>query len=687
MMKKNIIFFINAIVCLFIFLFIIYMQKDACFIRHDFSLPYYVDFKRFVLDGRIPATILSYLSINLIPSVLNINPNDFRLYFVSVIFALNMVLLCIIWTKSFFISSNDNKDRGFAKLQSLFVFVLSFLLLFIPIDYGSSNFYRTLFLDIRECVVFFEYEFCYVFYFLFMYILLAIINSNKKYGKIQTRLIIINSFFCGLWNEHVNASIFFTLLFLFFIYFIFDRVKLKNRNFLPLLVPFFIGMICFYLFSDYSLNLNTIAAHKYSISQSIGLLKNNFVDFNKEYFSYLFLKNLWAFIFIIVLFCICCIEKIKNAKNILLICFAILFGHLVVNYMYILFQDIGYLFTRTTMVILHNLILSFIIIVLIGVIYNNTKYKYIKIMINLILIGVVLFLIKNAVDNIGKIQSSQYNIRKLLYQTDEISLVYSILGESAILPISVFYNDINGNTGIFLFQDKLEYLNKEQSDKYLLKRYFSEPFFEYKDYFKRQYKYDYNGFSIQSDEMAIKEFSKRLKILQDIVHIEEGERKKDIKFSDLNKYKNIKITVDELNRININDENKYIILKAKANILFNEQNYIEAIKLYEDYLHQNPDDFDALLKIAQIYQKEKTYKKTEEIYNRLHRLDPHNIYFVCSLLIYKDILNSDQTLINTTVNEINSLLKSDMLAAFNFALYREYRNIREISQKYNIQLP
>lgn len=640
---SNKILFANLFVFFIIFVIITVLQMNNCNIRHDFSIfEYHHDFKKTILDGRIPARYLSLLFIDFIPSLFHLNPNDVRSTLCAVFIAFSILFLCIIWVKSFFITE-ENKSSILFKIESSFLAILSFLCILLPtgILYDISKNYL---LNMKELVVFFEYNFIIIFYFLFFIFLFNILFKRITYKQYLYILISINSFFCGIWSEHINVRILLCLLILIFILYFSNKKLLINRQFyLYCLIPFLIGTTFFFIFSDYILTNNMVAGHEYSYADFANSIKINFNSFFEGYVKHLFINDIFLYIILIILSISLYIIKPNYYKEIMILCYILLISQLLTSFIYILFVNIpgGFIYSRESMIIFQTIQLDFIILLMLGCMYCGSKNIIIKYTVNFFIIISIIFYFFILFSSIRNIVNSSYEIKHSLLKLDKITLVYNILGDNAILPFSIFFNSNTGCSRIFIFQD--EYIGMNKTDFYnaVKKQYFDANVTGYSIYFRNQYNREMLGFTIVDSETAEKEYSKRLlilsKFLGDVSYLKLED--KSLLFTPLYKFSNIHLSINDLDYIekNYDDVDKYIILKAKANIFFKQRNWDKAIDLYNRYIEKYPNDYNSLLNIAEIHLYNKNYNEAEKIYKYLITIDKENKYLSNKLSILTNI--------------------------------------------------
>ena len=388
---------------------------------------------------------------------------------------------------------------------------------------------------------------------------------------------------------------------MFALFLIFDKEKILKKELLYLIIPFFIGIVMYYITSDYILfGFNgTAAGHKFNIKQNLSIMYTYLYEFNKGYLDYIFYLDKFVYLFILISSVFILLKRTKRSYMILIICFSILLAHLITCYSYVIFID--KIYTRQSLVIFHSLILAFILFILLGELYNSNKSKIIKSFVIIFLICITLNYGRIFLNNYSDLMNENSNAKQYLYKLDEINLIYNILGESSILPVSIFYNDIYKQTKIFIFQDDIKGYSPTDYKKLFFKHNFSQFYKEYHTYFNKVYKKDLIGFYVVDDETAYKELKKRINILNNFIENKDKNSSKKLNFNNLFKYRDIKINFQDIEKINITNENKYILLKIKAFLEYKNHNYTSAIMLYKEYLTKYPDDYDALINLALIY--------------------------------------------------------------------------------------
>lgn len=637
--KDNIIIFLNILMFIFIFWIVFLFQSNFYIVIHDYFSPFLEEFN---YSCRIPAAVLYRFTQNILPKVLSIHSQDFIVGIGAFIKSALFMSVCCVFSLGFFINSKESFKN---KCQmNLIVFPLCFILSSC-LFYSEFDFY-TSFGQIKETVVYFEYFAGLLFYFAFFVCFLYVIPKNEKISLFLKILIILNSFLLGFWNELFNVATFFSIVLLFIFFIIFRYNNFHIRKLLIFVVPFFIGLICFYIYSDYFTG-DSIASHVYGENELITTIKSSFIPFFECYFNTLFIDKLIFWFAIIILSFLIYTKKYYN--NILLITvFSIIAGYLIMNLFLIIYKDApdvgysGFLFDRNLYKCLYINVMGFVIVILLGCLYNEyEKYrKYIAgILLLLLLLLTSVFFTRYKYSN-----TEDLNNRAVCYLFEKILVTYHLLGEHAIMPKSVLnVKEYGLYMYIYPFNHNFNYKMNEDNFKDGLfinsmeNRYFDKPYIYFYYYFQYEYGMKFIGMRFVDDQVAYKELIKRLKLLNSIKRIKRINRRGNIKkisFEPLKELKDRgKITLEDINKIKVDKGNENIILKLKAYIYYRDGDFNKSLNLYNDYLVKNPNDFDALINVADIYMKKNNINKAYEIYNLLHELNPDNLTFMYKLLI------------------------------------------------------
>ena len=642
--KKNIIILLNICVFCIIFYVLFLFQQYFYLVYHDYLIPYIINGVS-PEWGRIPSSFLYRLTKEVLPNLLNIHPQDSVSSIEAVIKSISFLAICTIALSGFYATAKEKFK--IIRIESLFVLPCLFFLMGIPILWPS--YHNMYFGRIEESVVYFEYFFCFIFYFAF-FILFIYINLIQKNISLFSKVIfVVTSFLLGFWNELFNVATFFSLLIIFLIFLRYKKMIIKKENLL-LILPFLFGIFCFYFFSNYMTGTKLVN-YSYNWHNLFYNIKLNFIDFIKMYIQCMFITK--VYFYLVIFFVIISLWKRRNynINIILLTCLSILLGYLIMNLSLIIYRETpnlnysGFLFQRELYQIIYVNILEFIIILLLGCYYFEFYFYRKKILIGIIIADLILLSI--FIPHYRWIQEEKRDIKILAYNIEKDILVYSILGELAMLPASYLKEEKVFSREIFMFDDKYRFereFSDYDIDKYsqLMKnRYFDSYCVLHSYYLTHEYNREFMGVVFVDDKIANIELKKRLKLLKIEDETKEDIIKKGISFNNLNKYRDYKLTLDDINNMEVNNENKDIILKAKAYLYYKNNDIQESLKLYLEYLKKKPDDIAALKNTADLYIKLCQFNKAESYYLKLNKIDNRNQTFLFQLLkiyyyYYKD---------------------------------------------------
>ncbi len=633
--RKFIIFF-NIIVICILFYILYSFQQYFYLVYHDYFIPYVI--RDFCPDwGRIPASFLYRFTKEFLPNLLSIHPQDIVSSFEAILKTISFLLICIVFALVFFLNKRE-KDK-ILSLESIFICITSFCLLGIPIMYPS--YHNMYFGRIEESVVYFEYSFCLLFYFAFFIFLIYLTTKSKTFNSFQKILIILNAFLLGFWVELFNVSTFFAVVFFLILVSIFNKEVLKNRNLWLVIAAFLIGMFCFYVFSGYSSGTKLLA-YSYNWDSLIYNLKYCSYDFLKEYMKYMFWNNRYVYLILIILIIFLFRKKSYNVNLIIIAALSILLGYLAMNLSLIIYIEPqtlhhdGFLFTREMYQILQLNVFEFVILMLLGAFYYE-YYAFRKLILVLIILTNI-FLLSIFIPNYIQIQKEKSNTKQLVYMLEKNILVYSIFGETVILPESYLKRREIFSREIFMLDDQYDFsgesmdISMNEYLKYMKNKYLDSRYFLQTYYFEETYNKKFKGVIFVDDKIAQEELDKRLKLLNFKKETQKDILENDISFNKLNNYKDYMLKLSDIRKIKINKENENIVLKAEAYLHYVNGEFKPALKLYSLYLKKVPNDIDALQNIADIYLRLKDVKKAEEIYLKLHKIDKNNLSFLYELL-------------------------------------------------------
>ena len=634
--KKRIIIFLNIVVFCILFYIVYSFQKYFYLVYHDYLIPYMVtgigpDF------GRIPASFLYRLTKIILPDILSIHSQDFVTSVEAVIKSISFMSICVVFCSGFF--ANAKEKFKIFNIENLIVLPLSFLLLATPISLPYCH--NMYFGRMEESVVFFEYFFCFLFYFAFFILFLYINFKDNKINILIKTIIVLNSFLLGFWVELFNVSTLFSIMIFTIILYIYDKKLLQNKNLFLLIVPFFLGISCFYIFSGYSSGTKLVG-YSYDWGDLFYNIKSYLFDFIKYYIKYMFLNNIVFYIVISILTYCLWKRRYNNGRTInivLITCYSILIGYLIMNLSLIIYREApgtgysGFLLQREMYQILYLNVLEFVILILLGAFYYEYQNQRKKILF-VLAIGIVLSL-SVFIPNNTAIQKEKIETKEVVYDIEKRVMVFGLFGEITLLPESYLKQEKIYNREVFMFNNKYKFETKYNIDKYAIfmkNRYFSDFYLLNCDYFEHEYGKKFAGVIFVDDKIADMELEKRLQLLNFKKETEKDILENDISFASLDKYINYELTFDNIKKLKVNKKNKDVILKATAYINYRDGKYKNALVLYQRYLKADPNDIDALINVADIYLRTKNISKAEKIYLKLHNLDTKNLSFLYELL-------------------------------------------------------
>ena len=660
--KSNILILFNITVLLFVFFIVFNYQHYIFLYKHDSTL-YYID-KIPPVTQRIPATLIYYFMNIFIPDKMNLHFQDYQSSYGAFIISCIYVVICYLFTNLFYITKNDKIPAIIQKDFSI-LFLLSFLLLTVPVFYLLTSFEITYyFLWIDEVLHFCEYFLGYIFLLPFLIILgKIIINETKIKNNFILFFFCICAFLSSFWNELFSLTVFFTSIILMICLFIANKqLLLKNKELTLIILCAILGTLCFFLPGDHF-------SHKYSIINMLYENLSRFPIFIEKYFKFIFFKKyiFWSLIILISLFIIRKKSTLNNQKinkkinNTFMLCFSLLSGYLTTClfeiFGYGIIFNLDYSFMREFDNIFYNHLLIITIYILSSALYYQLSGKIEK---NIIRSGIfIVFTIFSyiLIQEYPKLTELKCRIKILLYKIEKTNLIYSSFGETSLLKKdNKEYNILKRRAGIFAFGNirfnDLNYVNSLYTNGY-----------QY--YFIYTYKNNFIGFSFVDNNLAEKELSRRMKLLDERMETDKELKENGIKFNKLKKKYEYKIlTLNNIDEM----ENKYgksdILEKAKAYINFKNKNYNAALSLYNEYLQTHPNDFDSLFNTAKIYSVYKNYKKEKETYLKLISLDPQNLEFNYN---YLKILYEQDKDYHTALKICNKLLEKE--ANINIFIY------------------
>lgn len=650
--KQSIIPIINIFLIGILFFITFKYQQYFTLTGHDYFL-----FEQLMYDinstSRIPGAILMLLFDYLLPNALNISRMSYINELYAVIKSVFFLQICFCFSLGFFITAR--KKNLLSQPVFFTIIALSFLLLTSNPIFINEPRLDYLFCNIYESARFYEYFYALAFYFVFFISLVYSLNKKEKINLPLKIFFLLSSFLLVFWNELTLLSTLFALIILVLSFFILKKKQHVNKFFVSIIVSICIGAFFYIISSDYISGTN-IATYEYSWDTLFVNIKNYYVDFIKEYIKYnIFYQKFFLITIFALSFCIIKINSLNNSLNkcIVITSFTFLTGWLIMNLFFFGAIDIfgtDYLFKRDEYIYLYRNILEFIIISLSGCIYfQKPKFKPIFVILCIFL---SIFLACNLKYCYGQQTERMKNTRNLAYNVEKINIIYSLFGESAILPIS-YCNDDLRMMRVFRLCDLFKYEKKEDFEQFMKDKYFTPEYSHYRIYFEAQYPLQFYGFQFKEDTYAQEELQKRISILQEIPGYENFEESDFRQLKRLSELDINKSLLDELAKSNID---KNLIKKYTAFYYYKNEDYSSAINLYKEYLSKIPDDFEALSNLYESYMKINDTKNAEKILNRLIKADNNNIYNLFKLLELNFYIKKDY---NNSLNIINFMLQTE----------------------------
>ena len=678
MVKKlleNKVLIINIIVSLIVLFLIILSQKHTCLIRHGYTYPW------FNIDncGRFPSFCYEYLFNNFLPSLLNVHPSDFRsgggigcLILSSLYF-----IICVLFANAFFINSEDKKNI-FKRKEFGLIIILSFLLLSLPLGYLDGDYKNYFRLD--DLATHAEYFFNYIPLFIYLYFFFYCVKNkgNIKLKKIHLFILIIFSFMTGAYGEITNLTAFFSSVIMLVFLFFFDKERLSNKNILYPLTPLFLGMIHYYVICN---NFIDTGLRQHNLNFFAMLIETwESIEIFLIRFYFVTIKSKIVYWVIICLLSFEIFKKNDKTNNIcVLFVLSCIFGYIVTNLLTVFWGSSAYgcfMFERDFHDFIQVNLLEWSIFVLLGLIYSfKERRNAVKIifLLSIFIFGLILCI------TYSKINDEKNVIKKASYNINKYCLMYSTLGETAILPkeyLEIF--------DVFPF---ISFENGVKKDIASIKnKYIGAKFFLHRRYYLGVYKQNLKGVIFVDDGVAEKELDKRLELLDETKEDMNLPKGKYISFNNLyKKYKGKKFTSDELLKIEERKGTSPILTKAIAYAYYQEKEYDKSIELYKEYLKEAPNDFDANLNIGDMYTEKQEYEIALEYLNRLISIDFENLMFLYKILnIYTYGQKNKQKAIELC-NKMISIDEKIYASFLNKALIYYYFGDKENAEKVLIE--
>lgn len=650
--KQHIVHIINIFIITVLFFIIFKYQQNYTLIGHDYFLG-----KQLMFDINSSSRLLpSMLFISfdyLLPQALNIPRMSYISELYAVIKSVFFLQICFCFSLGFFITVQ--KKNLLSQPVFFIIVVLSFLLLTSNPIFLNAPRLEYLFCNTYESARFYEYFFVLAFYFVFFISLIYSLNKKEKINLPLKIFFLLNAFLLSLENELTLLSTFFAIIILVLSLFVFKEKQYFNKFFVLIIASFYIGAFFYVIFSDYVSGTH-IATYEYNWDMLFLNIKNYYVDFFKEYIKYNIFDQRFFLIAIFALsFFIIKTNSSNNSLNKLVVItsFAFLTGWLIMNLFFICAIDIfgtDYLFKRSEYIYLYRNILEFIIITLSGCIYyQHPKFKTIFITFCIFL---SLFLSCNLKYYYVRQSEKMRNTRNLAYNIEKINVIYSLFGESVILPIS-YCNDDLRYYKVFRLNDQFGYMNKENLAQFMRDKYFTPEYSFYKVYFETQYSLKFYGFQFKKDTYAQEELQKRINILKGIPGYENLE---DLNFRQLKRLSELNINKSLIDELSKTSKYKNLIKKYTAFYYYKNKDYSSAINLYKEYFNEIPDDFDVLSNLYESYMKINNSANAEKVLLLLIKADKNNIYNLFKLLELNFYIKKDY---NNSLKIINFMIQTE----------------------------
>lgn len=668
-LKNNYILLLNLIVLFILFYITLKYQQYFCLNDEEYfmygNMMSFSDIINNQGGGRLLAAngLFFYKYLAFLSGV----PQDFASGIGAFIKTVFFSFIALSFSFGFFINLNSN--ISLKNKEGLFIIPISFLLLSMPLM--NVNDYNIYLGGIRDTIIYFDYFLPIFLYFSFWLFFINIILKNNDCSNLNKIFILVISFCLGFWNELSNCSTFISLSILM-LYLITKKEKVLIKKSLLFIVPFIIGFVSFYMFSDYPKG-NSIAGYTYNIENVYNIFKTNINAFLHEYWVCLILNKIIFYVIFIFTTILLLSKKDKFINSIVFVCFSMVAGYLILNFNFIFLSNLDiinkynveFMFQRDLYDGIYTNILEFVSLILIGCVYS--KFSNIRQYISIFLIIFLLYVSFIYSKHFSLIQNIKLHTKLLAYKIEKINLVYNYLGETTILPVSYLNEcDFLKDNQIFPFDSRFNYKNITDYTDFLKNKYFDSLYVGYSVYFNNQYKRNFIGVIFVDDSIAFESLSKRLALLGEKYESDNEIIKNKISFKSFNKYQNKKLTLDELNYNSINDDD--LIIKIKAYINYKENNIDEAVKLYNKVLEKNKNDFDALINIGEIYLKQEKIKEAENIYKKLHKLDNNNLTFLNKLLDINYYYKKDYNTCLEICNLMIDIQKNMYLLYFNKAI-------------------
>lgn len=675
-LKKNKIFIFNIFVLFLLFLLCYkYMSYDVL-VRHDRYYPF-SPIQDILWHGRFFSKFMLRFFFGVIPSIFpNININDMANTVIAFFKSFTIILSVILYTKIFYISSNE--DKLFNSNKKLFI-VMPFIFLFV---FNDSNLPLFSFMDSYDNTTFFDYNMNLLIYLFCIYILYLIFNKREKLSTLKLLIFSIIFFICSVTNEIYAANMFFVLILLIlsdFISLLVNKIKNTNfqiNNFLDIkysilcgclfLFFFIIGIVFYYLFSNYSTGYNVGGGHTINWKEQFFLIIPNISSF-----LYMFKINIidrYTLYYILLIFAMIYI-LIYQRKYLSEIKFALILfiSGIIFNLSLIVGgatnNDGNFYIAHPPIIYTYFYILLTVIVLILGIIFSNysnikSNSKKNKIFYYLVSFLLMCVIISNILNYFGKYTVYINKMKKIhsrIIYTDNIALDTFSLTGMIFAPISDYRVEELYSSRYNNFNEKSEnamkkIVQKELSDE--VSRIFVSDDYdnEHNEYGNFYYEWNYDNYYITYLQNVYHITPKTLVFInKDLIVSDSINNNKIKKFSTI---KEKKYGINELNELVKNNPKSYIPYMARANyysrrLEFDKaiEDYTKAISLcnnnyfpyyFRGILYRNLGENDKAIKDLKIIAEK--YPNSFLLIDNLGKLMKNNKHYDEAIRLYSNLI-------------------------------------------------
>ncbi len=677
--KNQLLIIVNIFIFLMGFVFIYaYLHNDVCTDHDHWYVFQYVKDNYFFDSARYISRILCALFFVYIPEIFNTHINDVSCTVVPFFNASFISLTALFFMKTILLFPNfkNNKECSFKYIfcSKYFTFYYPAIFIICAILPLLSKDDVYLFNSLASTVRYYDCFVIYLFFAIFLYGMIK--NFCFGLNKFTFILYIINTFLVGICNEilGITATI---ICFLFLINTVYSYIKnkteIKKLCLIFNITSFIILIISNLLqFGSSFIFKNHLPAYSPNMYIPINELSNNIKPFFFDFIKLVFINNgLYLFIISILLVSLFIKRKKNNENKKIIICgLSILCGFLTFLFMICfidgskeLYQLNSWLFyvpLRT----LYAKTLIYLILFLFGCsICLTNSTKKLKITLFIFLYGIV-FSYFPEMQREWELQSEiTQDLRTILYKADKMSLLYSQLDGITILPISYFekysqyksiFRPVCQDSDKDIRNKMIEISKKLVKNKstylFTVNNNITKNSNEYLNYFLNSYDVKLNGVIFVNDDIAFREYYKRLgnfneKELQKLsfTYLKKNFANKKYQYElnpDLSYTWAAKCKYNYDNgdfKQAVNNCQKAIEINKKEDYKLNHYYYLlgksyEAIKefnsaelSYNESIKDIPYSIDVRREIANLYVRENKIENAIEEYNKLLNIYPYYI--------------------------------------------------------------